>query len=112
MHVLKDEDPKANPQVKAFLDDVLKKEEEAFNRIFSRFCILNAVKFDVSKVETTRRYPEKPNYGEYYYIGYVLGNPASKHFLMSRDLVMVEGQELPVLNVTFNKNLLDESKEN
>lgn len=111
MELLKDEDPLETEAVKQFLKGVLVKEEEAFNRIYTRSCLMNGVVFDLSKIHTTPKYEERPNYGEYYYLGPVLKGTGTKHFLMSRDIVMVDGEELPVLNIVFNADLLDETKE-
>lgn len=111
MQLLKDENPADNPLVQKFLKDVLLKEEEAFNRIFTRFCLLNGVRFDLAKINTVTRGPVAPNLVEYYYIGKIPKGTGEIHFLMSRNLAMVPGEDLPVLNITFNADLLDETKE-
>jgi hypothetical protein len=72
--------------------------------------LLNGVAYDISKIEVYT-HPGRDNFGEYFYMGKVLKGPGTRHFLMSRDLTMVEGEELPVLNIIFNHDLLDESKE-
>lgn len=115
MELLKDENPADIPAVKAFLNDVLKKEQQAFDRVLIRFCLLNGLRPEnaILSVETSKPYPVKPNYGEYYYLGNTLNDKTVKrHFLMSRDLVMVEGNDLPTLEIKWNVNLLDETKEN
>jgi hypothetical protein len=115
MDVLKDESAADNPAVKAFLNDVLIAEQKAFDRVFTRFCLLNGLKFETAfmSIETTYINPHRPNYGEYHFKGNTLNDKTvRRHFLMSRDLVMVEGQELPTLEIKWNVNLLDETIEN
>lgn len=114
MELLKDDNPAENPAVKKFLNDVLLAEQKAFDRVFTRFCILNGLKFETAflNIETAYTNPEKPNYGEYHYKGNTLNDKTVKrHFLMSRDLILVPGNELPTLEVKWNFDLLDETKE-
>lgn len=115
MELLKDTNPHENPTVKAFLNDVLITEQKAFDRVFTRFCLLNGLRFETAllNIETSYPFPNQPNYGAYYYKGNTLYDKTIKsHFLMSRDLIMVEGQDLPVLDIKWNVELLDETKEN
>lgn len=107
MELLKDENPAENPEIRAFLNDVKIKEAEAFNRIFLRFCLMNGIPQDISKIET-REFAGRPNYWEYYFLGKIPKHSGQLHFLMSRELKMVEGEFLPVLRIAFNKDLIDE----
>lgn len=115
MELLTDTNPNETPAVKAFLNDVLIAEQKAFDRVFTRFCLVNGLRFEnaLLNIETTFPFPEQPNYGAYYYKGNTLNDKTVKrHFLMSRDLIMIEGKELPTLEIKWNVNLIDESKEN
>lgn len=114
MELLQDTNPIDNPAVRAFLNDVLTAEQKAFDRVFTRFCLLNGLKFEIAfmKIETSYPYPQKPNYGEYYFLGNTLNDKTVKrHFLMSRDLVLADGESIPSLIIKWNDDLLDESKE-
>lgn len=115
MEILQDTNPNESPIVKAFLNDVLIAEQKAFDRVFHRFCLLNGLRFETAllQIETTFPFPNQPNYGAYYYKGSTLKDKTVRsHFLMSRDLVIVEGQQLPSLEIKWNVDLLDETKEN
>lgn len=111
MNLLQDANPHDNPTLKELLNEIQLKEAECFERVYKRFCWLNGVRFDLAKIEP-QTFDLKPNKIDYYYMGPVPKAKGIKHFLMSRDLIMVKGQELPTLEIKWNMNLIDETKEN
>ena len=93
----------ANPAAD-LLKQIEIQEAECLNQILTRFCLLNGLKIDILKCET-REFPDRPNYWEYYYRGNAPKLPGIMvHFLMGRELLIENNQ--PVLNVTFNKDLM------
>ena len=111
MELLTDTNPNESEFVKQFLNDVKVKEAECFDRVFTRFCLLNGVKIDIAKIDF-ESHPQRPNFTAYYYRGIIPKSNLQRHFLMSRDLIEKPGEYLPVLNITFNANLIDEKNEN
>lgn len=109
--LLTDTDPQENEFVEAFLADVAVQEAKCFDRIFLRFCLLNGVKQDIGKIDFDKT-PLRPNFIGYYYNGPIPKSTHQRHFLMSRDLIIKDGEDLPVLNITFNRSLIDEENEN
>lgn len=111
MQLLQDTNPHDSPVLKEILNDIQIKEAECFQRVYKRFCWLHGLTFDLAKIDW-QVLPNKPNLINYFYVGDVPKTKLKQHFLMSRDLVMVEGQELPVLEIKFNPALLDEKEIN
>lgn len=111
MELLTDTNPNESETIKAFLADVQIKEAQCFDRIFLRFALLNGIKQDIIKIDFDDN-PQRPNYVGYYYNGTIPKSTHQRHFLMSRDLIMKQGEELPVLNIVFNASLIDETQEN
>lgn len=97
-----DVDPSAE-----FLKQVAIKEAECLDRILTRFCLLNGLPINISKVEH-QIFEGRDNYYELFYIGPIRKSKNIKHFLMSRDLKIVPGQTFPVLEIKFNPDLLKE----
>jgi len=87
----------------AFLKMVALKEEEVLRATLTRFCLMKGGKISIDRVDF-RTWDNRPNYIEYYYIGLVRGSTDQKHILMSRELKIVPGQELPVLEILFGKH--------
>lgn len=99
-----DENSENNPAIKEFLKWVAVTEEEVLYKTLTRFCIYRAAKIDISKIDfRVFEAQGKPNYCEYYYMGKVRGTDETKHLLMSRDLKVIPGQQLPVLEILFGK---------
>ncbi len=111
MELLTDTNPNESDFTRAFLADVQVQEAKCFDRIFLRFCLLNGLKQDISKIDFEDN-PQRPNFIGYYYNGTIPKSNHQRHFLMSRDLIIKPGEELPVLNIVFNRSLIDETKEN
>jgi hypothetical protein len=94
-----------NPIIKEFLKWVACKEEEVLHQTLMRFCLYRAAKVDIGRVDfRVFESQGKPNYCEYYYMGKVRGVDGSKHLLMSRDLKVIPGNEVPVLEILFGKD--------
>lgn len=107
MEVLKDEDPKNNPEIKALVQQIALKEAEAFDRIFKRFCWLHGLAVNIANVDyNIPDHVNRPNFWEYYYIGPVRKSTDRRHFLMSREVKFVDGK--PTLEIIFNQTLLKE----
>lgn len=95
--------PKPIDPGETFMKMVTSKEEEVLNAALTRFCIAKGGKIDISRVDF-RTWDHRPNYIEYYYMGLVRNSKENKHILMSRELKIVQGQELPVLEILFGKH--------
>lgn len=99
------ENEENNPVIEAFLKWIAMKEEDVLHKTLIRFCLYKRGKIDIARVDfRTFEFEGKPNYVEYYYMGKVFGSDERKHILMSRNLKIIPGQQLPVLEILFGKD--------
>ena len=87
---------KALDAVEKIQAQILARENDCLRRIFSRFCLMNAIMADFSEVKR-EDFIDRPNYWQYYFI-----YKGKSHFLMSRELIAVVKDGIPNFKLDIN----------